>query len=227
MKTRGHTLRKPDGPLTVAERNAVVEECLRKFPNPIGLLRRAHKKLYSHARDIGVDDEEMNDVCRLALAEAARKYDPAKGAFSTVASFQIRAEMQKFLRPLHRDHERRDGARLISLSTPPTGDSHKATAGNLTDALPAPPDSDVGRADRAELAAKLWQVICRRIPCPRRRRVVELRRGLNGNDEHTLDEIGVKLGVCKERVRQLEHYVIRECREELESLYRDYLTDHE
>jgi RNA polymerase sigma factor (sigma-70 family) len=39
---------------------------------------------------------------------------------------------------------------------------------------------------------------------PRQQRVLELRFGLHGNEEHTLQEIGEQLGISKDRVRQIE-----------------------
>lgn len=43
----------------------------------------------------------------------------------------------------------------------------------------------------------------------RERDIVIMRFGLNGNDPMTLDEIGKKIGVTRERVRQIESKVIR------------------
>jgi RNA polymerase primary sigma factor len=40
----------------------------------------------------------------------------------------------------------------------------------------------------------------------RERRVLELRYGLNGEEPHTLDEIGHALGVTRERIRQIEKH---------------------
>jgi len=39
---------------------------------------------------------------------------------------------------------------------------------------------------------------------PRQQRVLELRFGLHGNEEHTLQEVGEQLGVSTDRVRQIE-----------------------
>jgi RNA polymerase primary sigma factor len=39
---------------------------------------------------------------------------------------------------------------------------------------------------------------------PRQQRVLELRFGLHGNEEHTLQEVGEQLGISKDRVRQIE-----------------------
>jgi RNA polymerase primary sigma factor len=44
----------------------------------------------------------------------------------------------------------------------------------------------------------------------RMRRVLELRFGLGGERTRTLEEVGVELGVTRERVRQLESRALRE-----------------
>jgi RNA polymerase primary sigma factor len=47
---------------------------------------------------------------------------------------------------------------------------------------------------------------------PRMRRVVALRFGLDGEHPQTLEEVGVGLGITRERVRQLESRALRELR---------------
>jgi RNA polymerase primary sigma factor len=47
---------------------------------------------------------------------------------------------------------------------------------------------------------------------PRMREVLELRFGLSGRDPKTLEEVGDRLGVTRERVRQLESRALRELR---------------
>ena len=42
------------------------------------------------------------------------------------------------------------------------------------------------------------------------RHVLELRFGLSGQKPQTLEEVGVELGVTRERVRQLESRALRE-----------------
>ena len=46
----------------------------------------------------------------------------------------------------------------------------------------------------------------------RTRKVFEMRHGLNGEYEHTLEEVGEKFGIGKERVRQIEHRALRTLR---------------
>lgn len=47
---------------------------------------------------------------------------------------------------------------------------------------------------------------------PREKKVIELRFGLNGNDEHTLKDTGKVLGVTQERIRQMESKAFRKLR---------------
>jgi RNA polymerase primary sigma factor len=56
---------------------------------------------------------------------------------------------------------------------------------------------------------------------PRERRVIQLRYGLDGNREHTLQEAGKKLGLSHEAVRQLENRALRK----LDPLSRDRKLD--
>jgi len=217
-KLKHHKNRQPDGPLTVAERNAVIEDCLAKYPNPVAFLRHAHPGVYHQAAEF-LDDEELDAVCRLALCEAARKYDPAKGSFATIVGWYLRSQVQKAIRQQHRDHLRRNGAKLASLDAPLPGDDGR-TAAHLV-----PDRSEADDLDRPALAAAVWRVICRRVPCPRRREVAELRWGLNGKKDLALHEIGAKFGISKERVRQLELRVLHDCKAEFEKLYCDHLAD--
>jgi RNA polymerase primary sigma factor len=52
---------------------------------------------------------------------------------------------------------------------------------------------------------------------PREARVLRLRYGLDGRREHTLEEIGKKLGVTRERIRQIEAQALRRLRHPLRS----------
>ena len=92
----------------------------------------------------------------------------------------------------------------VSLDTP-IGDG-ESNVGDLLEDLHAPaPEqatSDVLRT--SELRRALEQLK------PRQRQVLELRFGLSGRPPCTLEEVGVALGVTRERVRQLESRALRE-----------------
>ena len=58
----------------------------------------------------------------------------------------------------------------------------------------------------------------------RERQVIELRFGLVDDQDHTLEEVGRRLKVTRERVRQIEERAIRKLRHPMSSrLLKDYL----
>jgi RNA polymerase primary sigma factor len=87
----------------------------------------------------------------------------------------------------------------VSLETP-VGDGDDSELGDLVeDALaPAPPDEvarTLGRRDLADMMTMLTT---------REQKVLELRFGLNGEEPRTLEEVGRRFGVTRERIRQIE-----------------------
>ena len=69
-----------------------------------------------------------------------------------------------------------------------------------------PDETTSHKLRRKELAEALLRLN------PRMRRVLSLRFGLNGEPPQTLEEVGIGLGITRERVRQLESRALRELR---------------
>ena len=94
----------------------------------------------------------------------------------------------------------------ISLETP-VGDGESMYADLIEDTQGDRPDDATARDFRsAELADALLKLN------PRMRHVLSLRFGLEGKQPMTLEEVGVGLGITRERVRQLESRALRELR---------------
>ncbi|MBT5910248.1 MAG: sigma-70 family RNA polymerase sigma factor, partial [Opitutae bacterium] len=55
---------------------------------------------------------------------------------------------------------------------------------------------------------------------PREADIIRLRFGLGGRDPLTLEEVGARIGVTRERVRQLQELAIRKLRKEMTSMER-------
>lgn len=214
-----HANRKADGPLTVAQRNALVEAWLKKWPHPLAFIWRRWPNLVRMAYHHGFTDDDINAACMEAGLNAARLFDPARGIrFTSFVCWHLRAGAERLVSRAVADEQRRGGAKVVSLSAPVRGDRRDD---ELVGSIPAA-DARERPAERAELAAAVWRVICARVPNPTHRLAVELRWGLNGHERHSLVEVGELIGVSRTRVMQIEEAVIEKCREDLERLYHDH-----
>ena len=104
-------------------------------------------------------------------------------------------------------HVLKSARRPLSLDMP-TDDEGDAVLGDFIedDALP-PPDEAAGLHMMAEHLDEILQ----ELP-PREGRILQLRYGLTGGRTHTLREVGDKMGVTRERVRQIEANALRRLR---------------
>ena len=161
----------------------------------------------------GLDYDDLLQCALLGLHLAAKKYDPERGArFSTVAYWYMRSEIGKEVAttrslvrvPAHRSVK--DGPRAISLETPIAEDM---PLGSL---LPSE-DGDAPEvgAERVLTRERVEEALG--TLRERDRFVVEHRFGINGaRYPHTLDEIGVMLGVSRARVGQIEQRALARLR---------------
>jgi RNA polymerase primary sigma factor len=97
-------------------------------------------------------------------------------------------------------------AHPVSLETP-VGDGESLYADLIEDERADSPDTITSDAARAQELAKAIEALE-----PRMRQVVERRFGLDGSAPQTLEELGIELGITRERVRQLESKALRELR---------------
>ena len=94
----------------------------------------------------------------------------------------------------------------LSLETP-VGDGESVMSDLIEDTNAAGPEAETAlRLRSTELARALAQLK------PRLQRVLILRYGLDGTNGRTLEQVGVELGITRERVRQLETRALRELR---------------
>jgi RNA polymerase primary sigma factor len=94
----------------------------------------------------------------------------------------------------------------VSLETP-VGDGESVMSDLIEDTSAIEPEAETAlRLRSTELARALAQLK------PRLQRVLVLRFGLDGSAGRTLEQVGVELGITRERVRQLETRALRELR---------------
>src|SRR4051794_18748538 len=94
----------------------------------------------------------------------------------------------------------------VSLETP-VGDGESLYGDLIEDTKSDRPDEETALNLRQKELGRALQSLN-----PRMRHVLELRFGLSGSDPKTLEEVGVGLGITRERVRQLEARALRELR---------------
>ena len=100
----------------------------------------------------------------------------------------------------------------VSLETP-VGDGESVMSDLIEDVNAAGPEAETAlRLRSTELARAMAQLK------PRLQRVLILRYGLDGTNGRTLEQVGVELGITRERVRQLETRALRELRNVAPSL---------
>jgi RNA polymerase primary sigma factor len=159
-------------------------------------------------RGLGVSFLDLIHEGNLGLIEAARRFDPSRNVkFITYAVWWIRESMMHVLSDQTRAFSfppklfsvLGTGPDDVSLSEPVSPDGTR----QLGDTLPqerVPPIEEemIHQADLEELASALGDLD------RKEREVVRLRFGLEDDEPRTLQEIGDRLRLSRERVRQIE-----------------------
>ena len=104
-------------------------------------------------------------------------------------------------------HLRSVATRAASLDAP-VGETGDATFGDMIgdDSQPDPFQALRGKSVAAEMDVLLEKLE------PREAEIIRLRFGLGGDSELTLEEVGARFGLTRERIRQLEHLAIMKLR---------------
>ena len=117
-------------------------------------------------------------------------------------------------------HLRAVASKPTSLETP-VGDSEGSTFGDLVRDEKAADPYD--RLQSKTLVSDV-NIVLDRLE-PREADIIRLRFGLGGRDPLTLEEVGARIGVTRERVRQLQELAIRKLRKEMTSMERPRTAD--
>ena len=111
--------------------------------------------------------------------------------------------------------------RPLSLETP-TDDEEDSVLGDFIEDEEAPPPDD---AATYNLLREHLEEVLNSLP-PREVRILQLRYGLLDGQAYTLEEVGRKMGVTRERVRQIEAQALSRLRHpSIRRKLRDYLGD--
>ena len=159
-------------------------------------------------RGLGVSFLDLIHEGNLGLIEAARRFDPTRNVkFITYAVWWVRESMMQLLADQTRAFSFPPklfaalgaGANDVSLSDPVSPDGSRVVADTLQQQEVHPVEDDlIPQADLDELIAALGDLD------GKEREVVRLRFGLEDDTPRTLQEVGNRLRLSRERVRQIE-----------------------
>jgi RNA polymerase primary sigma factor len=107
------------------------------------------------------------------------------------------------LKPEKVEHLRRVSQEPVSLAAP-VGEDFTELGELIEDERLMKPGDDMAEAQRDSRVAELVAMLPYR-----ERMILELRYGLGGRQQHTLEEVGRRFGVTRERVRQIETRTLR------------------
>jgi RNA polymerase primary sigma factor len=138
--------------------------------------------------------DELFSEASLALLRAVEKFDPDRGfRFSTYATPAVRRQLERFVMNQHKDCQ-------LVLRTP------------HLDTVLAPPRRSASDDRQRAVAVEALDEMLARLDA-REQSILRARFGLEaGSDTQSLQEVAGQLGVCRERVRQLEARAIEKLR---------------
>jgi RNA polymerase sigma factor (sigma-70 family) len=197
-------------PITAAPTGRVVEN----MPLVYHVATALFKKM-GPVRQFGFEDTVQEGM--LGLIQADKQFDPAK-AEGTGATFGTYAYVAIRRRILERaNHYLRDRLETRAFSLPGPGEGHSDLPSDIEERLLDHSHLHVQEEMEAEERRQQLHKALRRLPLPQRT-LVQKYFGI-GRKRQNLREIGVKLGVCRERVRQRLAIALAALREQLADDY--------
>ena len=163
----------------------------------------------------GLDLPDLIQEGNLGLMAAAERFDPARGArFAALAGLWIRQAICRALSAHSRlvrvplrlaasEEFRRTEQPPLSLAQP-VGEDGSTLADVLGDGALGDPAAGLA-ADTGDAVARAFARLK-----DRRRRVLELRFGLDGGGERSLVQVAGELGISRERVRHLQQSTLHQ-----------------
>jgi RNA polymerase primary sigma factor len=155
------------------------------------------RALADQGRTIRVPAQVVDTINRMARTE--RQLTQRLGRAPTTEELAEAME----LKPEKVEHLRRVSQEPVSLAAP-VGEDATELGELIEDERMMKPGDDMAEAQRDSRVSELVATL------PYRERMtLELRYGLGGGQQHTLEEVGRRFGVTRERVRQIETRTLR------------------
>ena len=202
-------------PRLTRSRRRLVEGWMGRYPKPVALVVRMWPGLWRACRAAKMTPGEVESAALAGVCKAARKFREDGGAsFDTYAALWVRAAVGLDLHNSEMARAGRHGGLVYHFSQKEYRDRRRAD-GHRT---PRPhdvadPAAEAEAWERAEAreARDRARALLADLP-DRLREVLTMRLGLDGGPPLKLADVGERLGVTRERARQLEAAGLARCR---------------
>jgi RNA polymerase primary sigma factor/RNA polymerase nonessential primary-like sigma factor len=154
------------------------------------------------ARGIRLPVHVLEEISRLGRADRKLQFSLGRGPTVKELADATGSTLERV------DQLREISRSIVSLDTP-IGDESEASYGDLIEDTEVLQPSDV--VEFRAMADELREIV-KTLP-PREALVITLRYGLHDGRQHTLAEIGERLGLTKERIRQIEKEAVEHLRD--------------
>jgi RNA polymerase primary sigma factor/RNA polymerase nonessential primary-like sigma factor len=154
------------------------------------------------ARGIRLPVHVLEEISKLGRADRKLQFSLGRGPTVKELADATGSTLERV------DQLREISRSIVSLDTP-IGDEGEASYGDLIEDTEVLQPSDV--VEFRAMADELREIV-KTLP-PREALVITLRYGLHDGRQHTLAEIGERLGLTKERIRQIEKEAVEHLRD--------------
>lgn len=152
------------------------------------------------------DRDQVFSIAMEGLLVAAETFDTQKGVpFGTYASYRIKWKICQWI--THQKRQKRWNDQAPVQLDSDYFDSGKSIAEVVADGQAVIPDQEMQSNDERKNIDRLMSQLPKRD-----QKIIRMRFGLDGNKPMTLERIAKKIGLTRERVRQLESIALKKLR---------------
>ncbi|MGN6715347.1 RNA polymerase sporulation sigma factor SigK [Anaerocolumna jejuensis] len=205
-------------PLSAKEETDILCQCMEGSKEARDILIERNLRLVAHiVKKYNTADREIDDLISIGtigLIKAIDTFDPDKGIrLATYASRCIDNELLMMLRSGKRQ------AKEVYLYEP-IGSDKEGHEINLLDIIESSESDIIEDIELQGNVKRLYELV-NKVLSKREKQIIEMRYGLNAQEEVTQREIASKIGISRSYVSRIEKKALKKLRENFEKEFRD------
>lgn len=205
-------------PLSAKEETEILCQCMEGSKEARDVLIERNLRLVAHiVKKYNTADREIDDLISIGtigLIKAIDTFDPDKGIrLATYASRCIDNELLMMLRSGKRQ------AKEVYLYEP-IGSDKEGHEINLLDIIESSESDIIEDIELQGNVKRLYELVSK-VLSKREKQIIEMRYGLNAQEEVTQREIASKIGISRSYVSRIEKKALKKLRENFEKEFRE------